>query len=92
MDYSQPAITEKKEPSLTDHASNAWSGFTGMFSSKPAVATDPSATVGGKRRKHHTMMKGGKSKRRLSSRRHKGRGGKKRRTGKKGRKTQSRKH
>ena len=34
MDYSntsqQPPV-EKKETSLTEHASNAWSGFTKMF-------------------------------------------------------------
>lgn len=66
MDYSTSTepTPEKKETSLAEHASNAWSGFTSMFKSSsptPAPAPAPTATMGG-RRKYVKSMKGGKSK------------------------------
>ena len=75
MDYSnttqQPV--EKKETSLTEHASNAWSGFTKMFNSPNANAnSNPSAPIGGKRRKSKSM-KGGNPRKRMKSRTRKGR-------------------
>ena len=56
MDYSntsqQPPV--EKKTSLTEHASNAWSGFTKMFEKSdpnPNANPNPSAPIGGKRRK-----------------------------------------
>ena len=80
MDYSntsqQPPV-EKKETSLTEHASNAWSGFTKMFEksdSNPSANpnTNPSAPIGGKRRRRKSM-KGGNPKKGMKSRTRKGR-------------------
>tara|TARA_B110000285_G_scaffold58223_1_gene66605 strand:+ start:10125 stop:10472 length:348 start_codon:yes stop_codon:yes gene_type:complete len=78
MDYSntsqQPPV-EKKETSLTEHASNAWSGFTKMFEksdSNPNPNPNPSASIGGKRRKNKSM-KGGNPKKGMKSRTRKGR-------------------
>lgn len=75
MDYSntsqQPPV--EKKTSLTEHASNAWSGFTKMFdSSNPNPNPTPSAPIGGKRRKSKSM-KGGNPKKRMKSRTRKGR-------------------
>lgn len=74
MDYSntsqQPPV-EKKETSLTEHASNAWSGFTKMFE-KSDSNPNPSASIGGKRRKNKSM-KGGNPTKGMKSRTRKGR-------------------
>ena len=75
MDYSntsqQPPV--EKKTSLTEHASNAWSGFTKMFdSSNPNPNPTPSAPIGGKRRKSKSM-KGGNPKKGMKSRTRKGR-------------------
>jgi|AntAceMinimDraft_10_1070366.scaffolds.fasta_scaffold41842_4 hypothetical protein len=81
MDYSTSTVPtpEKKETSLTDHASNAWSGFTSMFKSSasasasaPTPAPTPSATMGGRRRRHAKSMKGGNPKKGMSSKTRKG--------------------
>jgi len=75
MDYSTSTepTPEKKETSLTDHASNAWSGFTSMFkSSPPAPVPTPSSTMGGRRRRHAKSMKGGNPKKGMSSKTRKG--------------------
>jgi len=79
MDYSntsqQPPV--EKKTSLTEHASNAWSGFTKMFEksdSNPSANpnTNPSAPIGGKRRRRKSM-KGGNPKKGMKSRTRKGR-------------------
>jgi len=73
MDYStstEPS-PEKKETSLTEHASNAWSGFTSMFKSSEPTPT-PSATMGGRRRRHVKSMKGGNPKKGMASKTRKG--------------------
>jgi hypothetical protein len=83
MNYSNtsaptPAPTQapgKKQTSLTEHASNAWSGFTKMFNSpnpNPNANSNPSAPIGGKRRKSKSM-KGGNPRKRMKSRTRKGR-------------------
>jgi hypothetical protein len=82
MDYSntsqQPPV--EKKTSLTEHASNAWSGFTKMFENSDPNPNanpnanpnpNPSAPIGGKRRKSKSM-KGGNSKKRMKSRTRKG--------------------
>jgi len=75
MDYSntsqQPSV--EKKTSLTEHASNAWSGFTKMFETSDSNPNpNPSAPIGGKRRKSKSM-KGGNPKKRMKSRTRKGR-------------------
>ena len=80
MDYSTSTVPtpQKKETSLTDHASNAWSGFTSMFKSSASAPTPtptptPSATMGGRRRRRHAKsMKGGNPKKGMSSKTRKG--------------------
>ena len=89
MNYSNtsaptPAPTQapgKKGPSLTDHASKAWSGFTNLFKTSdsnpnpnpnPNANSNPSAPIGGKRRKSKSM-KGGNPRKRMKSRTRKGR-------------------
>ena len=74
MDYSntsqQPPV--EKKTSLTEHASNAWSGFTKMFEksdSNPSANPNP---IGGKRRRRKSM-KGGNPKKGMKSRTRKGR-------------------
>lgn len=73
MNMNTPTvINSKPQKSLTDHASDAWAGFTGMFkqstsASAPVTpaAPAPSSVTGGKRRTHRAKgraMKGGKSK------------------------------
>lgn len=64
-----------QKKSITDHASkaasSAWSGLTGMFSSKPT--TPPAATVGGKRKRSKARsMKGGNPKKGMKSKTRKG--------------------
>jgi hypothetical protein len=88
MDYSNTSQQQpvgKKETSLTEHASNAWSGFTKMFNSpnpspssssssnpNPNPNPNPNAPIGGKRRKAKSM-KGGNPKKGMKSRTRKGR-------------------
>jgi len=76
MDYSnnQQPPAEKKT-SLTEHASNAWSGFTNLFKtsdSTPTPTPTPTPTMGGKKRRVKSM-KGGNPKKGMKSRTRKGR-------------------
>jgi hypothetical protein len=74
MDYSTSTgpTPEKKETSLTEHASNAWSGFTSMFKTAQPDPTTPSATMGGRRRRYAKSMKGGNPKKGMASKTRKG--------------------
>jgi hypothetical protein len=84
MYYSQPQQPVEEKKSLTEHASNAWSRITSMFS--------PNTTGGGKKQKKRKV---GKSKgRTLRKGKSSGRKGKSSgRKGKsRGRKSHSRKH
>ena len=68
-------VPGKKGPSLTDHASKAWSGFTNLFKtsdSKPTPNPTPNAPIGGKRRRRKSM-KGGNPKKGMKSKTRKGR-------------------
>jgi hypothetical protein len=89
LNNSTPSqVPGKKNTSLAEHASNAWSGFTNLFktSNSNSSSADPSAnnianyganhianpTTGGKRRKRKSM-KGGNPKKGMKSRTRKGR-------------------
>ena len=78
MDYSNTSQQQpvgKKQTSLTEHASNAWSGFTKMFEtsdSNPDSNPNPNAPIGGKRRRRKSM-KGGNPKKGMKSKTRKGR-------------------
>ena len=63
-------VPGKKGPSLTDHASKAWSGFTNLF--KTADSKPTPNPIGGKRRRRKSM-KGGNPKKGMKSRTRKGR-------------------
>ena len=71
---SPTPVPGKKGPSLTDHASKAWSGFTNLFKtsdSNPNPNPNPNP-IGGKRRRRKSM-KGGNPKKGMKSRTRKGR-------------------
>lgn len=60
--------------SLTDHASAAWSGFTGMFKKKTPNPTTPGQAGGrSRRRRRSRSRKGGNPKKGMASKSRKGR-------------------
>ena len=61
-----------KDKSLTEHASNAWSGFTNLFKTS-GPSSNPNTTMGGKRRRRVKSMKGGNPRKGMKSRTRKGR-------------------